>query len=121
MKAKLLVVDDEESLRALYQTFFEGRGYKVKTADSGEQALEIYKTYRPDILLLDVRMPGMGGFELARRIKALNTGQKIVYITGYTLDPPIREQLEQEPHPYISRPVGLQPMLEIVEKELRRT
>src|SRR5262245_35657603 len=66
----ILVVDDEPSLRLLVCMFLESEGYVVETAASGDEALRVLHDRRPDVLLLDLMMPGMDGWEVLRACRA---------------------------------------------------
>ncbi len=80
----VLVVDDNEQNRALAQATLEGEDYVVVLANNGEEALRAFETERPSCVLLDVRMPGMNGFEVCERIRALPGGADtpIVFLTA---------------------------------------
>ena len=81
---KLLLVDDEPALRELLRATFEGADVSVDEASSGQEAEERIRRRRPDVIVLDLRMPGMGGTELCERLQA-NEGTKsipIVLLTG---------------------------------------
>ena len=67
---KVLIVDDAPDIVVLLAAQLKGQGYEVLTANSGREALEIAAAERPDVMLLDVVMPGMDGFEVCRRLKA---------------------------------------------------
>lgn len=69
MKARILVVDDEEGVRFVLRKMLEGAGYEVLEAESGERCLEIVNGGGVDLVLMDVMMPGMDGWEVTRRIK----------------------------------------------------
>lgn len=68
-KKNILVVDDEPSWLKVLRYFLENKGYEVKTASSGTEALKALQTYHPDIILSDVRMPEMNGFDLLDTIR----------------------------------------------------
>jgi CheY-like chemotaxis protein len=82
---KVLVVDDEVSLLDLYQIIFESAGYEVRGAKSGRQALEMITEEMPDLILLDVMMPGLNGIEVCREIRARYPSQNPC-ILMYTAD-----------------------------------
>jgi DNA-binding response OmpR family regulator len=82
---KILVVDDESSLVKLCQIVLENAGFEVRGAYSGKQALNLLNDEMPDLILLDVMMPGMNGIELCREIRNNQEGQR-VYIVMYTAD-----------------------------------
>lgn len=82
--ASVLVVDDDPEIVAMLSTRLAARGYKVSTAGDGHKALEIAKRERPDVMLLDVMMPGKSGWEVARALKqdAATQHIKIVMVTA---------------------------------------
>jgi CheY-like chemotaxis protein len=69
VKKKIMVVDDEESLIELVKAVLEQEGYEIITAMDGEEALDKLKTMRPDLILLDMMMPGMSGREVCEKIR----------------------------------------------------
>ena len=66
---KILVVDDEENIRFLYKEELEDDGFAVDLAKNGEEALEKLQHFHPDLITLDIKMPGMNGIEVLKRIK----------------------------------------------------
>src|SRR3990167_1536346 len=71
MTMRVLIVDDSPVLRVLLRAVLEGAGYEVRAADNGEQALDMLKSYSPDIVTMDVHMPGLDGYETTARILEL--------------------------------------------------
>ena len=67
---RILVADDEPQIRRIMRTTLTGSGYEVEDAKSGEEALEKMREFRPDLVLLDINMPGMGGLAACRAIRA---------------------------------------------------
>ena len=72
MEKKILLVDDEEGIRKVLGISLADGGYEVMTAENGEQALEIFRNTLPPIVLTDIKMPGMDGITLLRKIKQEN-------------------------------------------------
>ena len=82
--ASILVVDDDPEIVSMLSTRLTARGYKVTTASDGHRAIELAKRERPDLVLLDVMMPGKSGWEVARALKQdpVTQGIKIVMVTA---------------------------------------
>lgn len=81
----ILLVEDHADAREALQALLELEGYSVVTAAEGLQALDIARTKRPDIALIDIGLPGLDGYEVARRLRALDGPQPIlVALTGYS-------------------------------------
>ena len=82
--ASILVVDDDPEIVTMLSTRLGKRGYKISTAEDGHRALEVAKRERPDLVLLDVMMPGKSGWEVARALKQdpLTQNVKIVMVTA---------------------------------------
>jgi CheY-like chemotaxis protein len=83
MKKKILVVDDEEGLRLLYKEELEDDGNDVELASSGLEALEKLEAAPVDLVLLDIKMPGMDGVEVLRRVKEKWKNLPVILCTAY--------------------------------------
>ena len=80
---KILVVDDEEHIRELYRDELAEEGYKVELARDGNDALSKIAAFRPDLVTLDVKMPGIDGIEVLRRIREKNVAIPVVLLTAF--------------------------------------
>lgn len=80
---KILLVDDEDSIHLLYREELEEEGYAVQSALSGEEALEKLSIVNPDLIVLDINMPGMNGIEALRQIKEITPGIPVILCTAY--------------------------------------
>jgi len=80
---KILVVDDEEAIRSLYKMELEDAGFEVETADSGSQALEKLETFKPDLVTLDIKMPGMSGLEVLSEIRKISKDLPVILCSAY--------------------------------------
>jgi CheY-like chemotaxis protein len=80
--AKILVIDDEQGIRDLLDTLLTRKGYDVVVADSGQKGLEVYRRAQPDVVVLDLKMPGMDGLTVLQQIRRLNPTQPVVILTG---------------------------------------
>ncbi|NOQ47495.1 MAG: response regulator [Desulfobulbaceae bacterium] len=82
-KKRILLVDDEDGIQLLYKEEFEDEGYVVDSALTGEKALEKFKAQQPDLVILDINMPGMNGIEVLRQMKEINAGLPIILSSAY--------------------------------------
>lgn len=80
---KLLVVDDEQNIRFLYKEEFQDEGYEVTVAASAEEAMEKIRQKRPDIITLDIKMPGTDGIEFMRKLKEEESDIPVVLCSAY--------------------------------------
>jgi DNA-binding response OmpR family regulator len=80
--ATILVIDDEQGIRDLLDTLLSGKGYDVILTDSGEKGLEVFRRTRPDVVVLDLKMSGMGGLTVLQQIRRLNPTQPVIILTG---------------------------------------
>jgi DNA-binding NtrC family response regulator len=78
---KILVVDDEREVRLVIQEFLAGKGYEVRVAGNGLEALAALETYTPDVVLLDMAMPEMDGLETLKRISGLYPTLPVIMVT----------------------------------------
>jgi len=83
MAKKILVVDDEENIRELFREELEEEGYEVHLASGGEEAIRMVDEVNPDLVTLDIRMPGMDGIETLRAIKEKRRELPMVMCTAY--------------------------------------
>ncbi len=82
-KKRILVVDDEESIHLLYKEELEEEGYEVSSAMSGEEALKAFQEAPPDLVILDINMPGMSGIEVLRQMKEQRPDVPVILSSAY--------------------------------------
>jgi len=80
---RLMVVDDEENIRILFKEELEDEGYEVETASNGYEALEKFKAGAFDLIILDIKMPGMDGIQVLNEIKNSNKDQPVILCSAY--------------------------------------
>ncbi len=118
-KARVLVIDDEiEIVRVLQRGLIVG-GYTVLTATSGEMALELLEQHRPDILLLDLGLPGMSGLEVCRRIRAQSNLPPIIVISVRDTEREKVQALDLGADDFICKPFGINEVLARIRVALR--
>jgi len=105
--ARILVIDDDEKTREIMRLILEKKGYETVEAESGESALEAMKAELPDLILLDVEMPGISGFEVVKRLKADSRTRTIpvIMVTGLGDQSSRLEALANGAEDYLPKPV----------------
>lgn len=116
---KILVVDDEPQIRRVMRTTLTSQGYEVHDARSGEEALEAVRSQRFDLILLDVNMPGMGGLEACRTIRATSEAA-IVMLTVRSTEEDKVAALDAGADDYVTKPFGMPELLARIRAALRR-
>jgi CheY-like chemotaxis protein len=81
---KILLVDDEEGIQMLYREELEDEGYEVISAYTGEEGLQKFKEESPDLVILDIQMPGMNGIETLRQMKMNNPELPVILSSAYS-------------------------------------
>jgi DNA-binding NtrC family response regulator len=122
-KANLLIVDDENVVRDSLGKWFEEEGYSVDTANSGREALLKLPRQRWDLALLDIKMPGMDGLELHRKMREVDPEIIVIIMTGYAAVDTAVQALKDGAYDYIMKPFDPDDLARLVAKALehRRT
>jgi CheY-like chemotaxis protein len=105
-KTKILVVDDDEVVRLAHQRSLAGAHYQVVAVWNGAEALAAMERQPFDVILLDLRMPGMDGLSVLRMIKQRWPETEIVIVTGYPSLETVKEAVELGASDYLTKPVG---------------
>jgi len=88
--AKILVIDDEQGIRSLLDTLLSRKGYDVVLAESGRKGLELFRRERPDVVVLDLKMPEMDGVTVLKQLRSVDLKLPVIILTG--AGTPEREQ-----------------------------
>jgi len=118
----ILIVDDNATNLKLVRLLLRSAGYDVHTAVDAEQAIEVLKNFHPQLILMDIQLPGMDGLELTRRLKAGAESRKIkiVALTAYAMKGDENKMLEAGCDGYISKPVDTRTLSALVQNYLNR-
>ena len=104
LNISILIVDDEESVRDSLYNWFIDDGYRVESAENAKQALSILESKNFDIILADIKMPGMDGLEMHRRIKSLNKDAIVIIMTAFASVSTAVQALKDGAYDYITKP-----------------
>jgi two-component system KDP operon response regulator KdpE len=115
----ILVVDDEPQIRRVMRTTLSSQGYLITEAKTGEEALELMRKERPDLILLDVNMPGMGGLEACREIRRASDAP-IIMLTVRNAERDKVAALDAGADDYVVKPFGIEELLARIRAALRR-
>ena len=118
---KILLVDDETDLLRLWRLRLESKNYKVAVAASGEEALATFSAFKPDVVLTDLRMPGIDGLALFEAIRNLNKSVPVIIITAHGSIPEAVEATRQGVFSFLTKPIEGAALLQEIEKAIEAT
>jgi two-component system, OmpR family, KDP operon response regulator KdpE len=118
-KGRILVVDDEPQIRRIMRVTLTSAGYEVEDAKTGEEALLKLREYHPDLVILDINMPGMGGLEACREIRAGSTAA-IIMLTVNDTEAAKVEALDAGADDFVTKPFSTPELLARIRAALRR-
>ena len=114
MEGRLLLVDDDPGVLDLLNEYFAGQGYDVELASTGETALSAVRAKRPDLVLLDIRMPGIDGVEVLRRLRQEDATLPVVMVTANEDVTLARETLNAGAFDYVAKPFDFTHLEQVV-------
>lgn len=110
-KIKILLVEDEQTLAMIIKDTLEGQGFLIHTAADGEEGLRLFFDLRPDVLVADVMMPRMDGFEMVRRIRQTDRRTPVLFLTARSAVNDVVEGFELGANDYLKKPFGMQELI----------
>ena len=121
--SRILVVDDEEDIRELLKYNLQKEGFTVETAENGESCLQMMNQFRPDLIVLDVMMPGMDGIEVCEAIRSSENSRNtlICFLTARSEDYSQIAGLEAGADDYVSKPIRPKVLISRIKALLRRS
>jgi two-component system response regulator HydG len=119
MSPKILVVDDESSHRKMIETVLSDEGYEISQADNGQTAINEVEEKFYDLVIMDIRMPKVGGIDALKKIKTISPGIPIIIMTAYASIGSAVEALKSGAHDYLTKPLDIEELKILVAKALR--
>lgn len=119
-RQRILIVDDEAALRKALRTSLSALGFRVEEARSGEEALHLFGARQSDLVLLDINMPGLGGIETCRRLRALDAELGIVMVTVRDTEDDMVRALEAGADDFVTKPYRFRELVARLRAVLRR-
>ena len=107
-----------DTIARVYARFLERQGYEVHIAFNGDEALMEFDRFKPDLVVSDIRMPKMSGFELANELRKKNSKQKIILMTGYADEAEVLEQQKSHGFPFFTKPADLETTVGKIVKDV---
>jgi DNA-binding NtrC family response regulator len=116
-RSRVLIIDDEVSIRSILSTLLKANGYRVEVADSGQLGLDVYDKFKPAVILLDLKMPGMDGMEVMEALeKRLNADCKTIIMTAHGEVRSAVEAMKKGAFDYLQKPFDNDELLAIISR-----
>lgn len=115
---RMLIVDDKESIREVLRDFFESEGFDVFQAADGAIALEIGRTERFDVVLVDLKMPPPDGLEVLKELRHICPETAVLILTGYPSNESVADALRLGCNGYVGKPIELKRLKELVHEAM---
>lgn len=121
-KPTIVAIDDEAEFIAMLKDYFEPRGYDIEVAVRGAKGIEIVKEKKPDVVLMDLKMPGIDGDEVLKLLKSLNPSPQIIFVTAYDDGGKTKARLlKMGAYAYFDKPISsLKELEEAINKAARQ-
>ena len=122
MAKKILIVDDEPNIVVPLEFLMQQNRYETRVAENGEDALELISSWRPDLVLLDIMLPGMDGYEVCRKIRENPDvkGTRIVFLSAMAHSVDIAKGMELAADEYIIKPFAVSDVVDRVRELLEK-
>jgi two-component system nitrogen regulation response regulator NtrX len=121
MKSRVLVIDDEAAIRDSLRMILEYEDYQFVGTGSGQEALDVVRRERPDIVLLDIKMPGMDGMEVLRKLRALDESLPVVMISGHGTTATAVEAIRSGAIDFLDKPLSSERVIVTLRNVLRQS
>ena len=116
----ILTVDDDDSFRIIIEEILAKQGYKVSAASDGSEAITLLQQHKYDMILLDIKMPNVDGFEVLKFIKKKNPSTKVIMLTGYADLKLAVEAKNLGADDFVAKPIMRDDLISSIEKALKK-
>ena len=117
---KILIIDDEKPTLSMFRLLLEAYGYEVTAAENGDAGIEAFKRDRPAVVFTDIKMPGMDGLEVLKRIKEIDPKTPVIVMTGHGDSDLAQQSTDQDATAFVNKPIqrkALEKALALVFRE----
>src|SRR6185295_16585180 len=118
--ANLLIVDDERPIRRILSVLLREKHHRVTDVGSGEEAVAVLPNLKPDLVLLDLRLPGMDGLETLKRLRALDPRLDVVMMTAHGTIASAVEAMRRGSFDYVAKPFDNDELILVIDRALER-
>ena len=119
-KKKVLAIDDEPAMTEWLKILLEHAGYEVRTALIGARGEEVFKTWRPDVVLTDMMLPDVDGLDLLSRFKEINPETEVIVISGHGSIPKAVDAIKAGASYFLEKPIEADSIIALLEKAIER-
>src|SRR6478672_11412107 len=119
-KSRVLAIDDEPAMIEWLKILLEHEGYEVRTAMIGTRGEEIFKTWKPDVVITDMMLPDVDGLELLRKFKQTHADTEVIVVTGHGSVPKAVEAMKGGAHSFVEKPIEPDTLLAVLERAIER-
>ena len=116
--SRILLIDDDEMTLMMLRTILSDAGYAVTATADGPRGIDLYKELRPELVLLDVGLPGMSGMQVLRELRTFDREANVIVISGYTSKASVNEATKYGARQFIEKPVDGKKLIETVRQFL---
>ena len=117
--ARILIIDDDQSILESLEMYFVEKGHTIAKAATGKTGLELFRRQKPDIVILDIRLPDVSGMELLKRMQALDPISKVIMITAFQDMKSIIDSMKEGAYDYIQKPLDIDEVERVVNQALQ--
>ena len=117
---RVLAIDDEPSMIEWLKILLEHEGYEVRTAMIGTRGEEIFKTWKPDVVVTDMMLPDADGLELLRKFKQIHADTEVIVVTGHGSVVKAVEAMKAGAHSFVEKPIEPDTLLQMLERAIER-